>query len=41
MQEFEVYVGSYGDSLRASSQVKEYVVNTGDVKYVSMAYIER
>ena len=44
MQEFEVYIGSYRDSLLASTQVIEQIVNTGglcDVKYVSMAYIER
>ena len=44
MQEFEVYLGSYRDSLVAATQLKEQIVNTGGlchVKYVSKAYIER
>ena len=44
IQEFEVYIGSYRDTLRTKTQTKEHIVNTADlsgVKYVSMAYIER
>jgi len=44
VQEFEVYVGSYRDSLLSTTQTKELTVNSEDacdVKYVSMAYIQR
>ena len=43
-QDFELYAGSYADRLWTVTQMKEHIVNTADptdVKYVSMAYIER
>jgi len=39
-----LYLGSYRDGLVASTQLKEHIVNAGDlseIKYVSRAYIER